>query len=407
MRRVINPLLDSGQFLRQHVVPLRKGASVVGRMLVLTPASGHTESLAAFQRALLPTLPAADGVDFGAVYHPAEVSGLVGGDFYDVFDRPAGRCVVVGDVSGRGPQAAAAGVTARAYLRATLSTGGVTGAVSSLNEALVGELAVEQFVTMAMATRESADVWALVLCGHPPPLLLRDGHVVQFRSGDLLLGLSGAQQWARQLFHLQRPARPHRPDRARRLGPGSGLRGNTSAPMRFRAVLPGSARLAPRGGGLEAFVDTMIPWFQLGAGAVSVGRARGALDAITEHLAGARLEHLDERLIDQPVVRHSLGRLAVDVHAAGCMLTDVAGHMEEGTGGLEGILALKAHANEQALAATDRAMRLGGGAAYAGATALDRLFRDARAGVVMAPTPDAIYDMLGGARAGHPLFPPW
>lgn len=185
---------------------------------------------------------------------------------------------------------------------------------------------------------------------------------------------------------------------------GSGLRGNASAPMRFRCTLSDSARLVPSGQGLEAFIATIIPRFQLGAAAVSVGLCYGARDAISDHLHRARLEHLDQRLIDQPVVRHALGKLTVETLAADGMLTTVSGAMESSQPSLEQMLALKAHANESALTVTDQAMRLGGGAAYSGQTPLDRLFRDARAGVVMAPTPDAIYDMVGKARAGQPII---
>lgn len=185
---------------------------------------------------------------------------------------------------------------------------------------------------------------------------------------------------------------------------GSGLRGNASAPMRFRCTLPPAARLTAPGQGMVTFRDTVIPWFQLGAAAVSVGLCRGAQQAISQHLETTVLAHLDQRLIDQPVVRHSLGKLTVTTMGAEAMLTTVAEAMTADRASLEQILALKAHANEAALAVTDQAMRLGGGAAYSGQTPLDRLFRDGRAGVVMAPTPDAIYDMVGRARAGRPLL---
>jgi len=47
-------------------------------------------------------------------------------------------------------------------------------------------------------------------------------------------------------------------------------------------------------------------------------------------------------------------------------------------------------------------MRLGGGAAYSGRSGADRLFRDARAGVVMAPTADMLFEMIGRVAAGQP-----
>lgn len=185
---------------------------------------------------------------------------------------------------------------------------------------------------------------------------------------------------------------------------GSGLRGNASAPMRFRCSLPAAARLTAPGQGLAAFLETIIPWFQLGAAAVSVGLCRGAQHAISQHLQTTVLEHLDQRLIDQPVVRHSLGKLTTNTLGAEGMLATVADALQRDQASLEQILALKAHVNETALTVTDQAMRLGGGAAYSGQTPLDRLFRDSRAGVIMAPTPDAIYDMIGKNQAGLSLW---
>lgn len=196
-------LRKSGQFLRQQAVALREDGEIVGRLLLFMPAAAHTEAQATFQRALLPSIPNVEGLAVGATYHPAEASGLVGGDFYDFFPLPSGYGVVVGDVSGRGPYAAAAGVTARAYLRATLATSGLTGAVAAVNRALCHELDDEQFVSMAMVNRESVDVWTLTLCGHPPPLLYRDGQVTSFGSRGMVLGLHEDQEWARQLFQLK------------------------------------------------------------------------------------------------------------------------------------------------------------------------------------------------------------
>lgn len=181
---------------------------------------------------------------------------------------------------------------------------------------------------------------------------------------------------------------------------GSGLRGNSSAPMRFRCELADAAHIGPPAGGRAILLDAVIPWFQLGAAAVSLGLCRAAATFARSHLSGSVLEHLGERLIDQPVVRHNLGRLIADVDAAGGFVRSVAAAMAAGTASMTQVLELKALANEAALTATDRAMRLGGGAAYSGRTVMDRVFRDARAGVVMAPTADMLYDMVGRVAAG-------
>ena len=68
------------------------------------------------------------------------------------------------------------------------------------------------------------------------------------------------------------------------------------------------------------------------------------------------------------------------------------------------MLALKAAAAEMAIAVTDETMRVCGGAAFSRQLPLERLFRDARAATVMAPTSDVLRDLLGRALTGMPLF---
>jgi len=65
---------------------------------------------------------------------------------------------------------------------------------------------------------------------------------------------------------------------------------------------------------------------------------------------------------------------------------------------------VKAAANDAALEITEAAMRVCGGAAFSKALPIERSFRDARAGSVMAPTADALYDFYGRAVTGLPLF---
>jgi len=68
------------------------------------------------------------------------------------------------------------------------------------------------------------------------------------------------------------------------------------------------------------------------------------------------------------------------------------------------VLEAKAAATEAAVSVTDMAMRTCGGAALGGAHGIERLFRDARAPIVMAPTSDQAYDFIGRALCGMELF---
>lgn len=68
------------------------------------------------------------------------------------------------------------------------------------------------------------------------------------------------------------------------------------------------------------------------------------------------------------------------------------------------ILESKAAAGETSTEVTDLAMRVCGGAAFSRAVGVERHFRDARAATVMAPTTDVLYDFIGRAACGLPLF---
>src|SRR4051812_23244662 len=69
-----------------------------------------------------------------------------------------------------------------------------------------------------------------------------------------------------------------------------------------------------------------------------------------------------------------------------------------------GVLECKAAAGESANEVLDLAMRVCGCAAFRKGMGVERLFRDARAAGVMAPTTDILYDFLGKAVCGMPLF---
>jgi alkylation response protein AidB-like acyl-CoA dehydrogenase len=68
------------------------------------------------------------------------------------------------------------------------------------------------------------------------------------------------------------------------------------------------------------------------------------------------------------------------------------------------VLETKAAAGEVAISVTSAAMRAAGGAAFSRHTSIERLFRDAHAGAVMAPTGDTLRDFIGKAVLGMELF---
>ncbi|CAB3789395.1 hypothetical protein LMG28138_02758 [Pararobbsia alpina] len=67
------------------------------------------------------------------------------------------------------------------------------------------------------------------------------------------------------------------------------------------------------------------------------------------------------------------------------------------------VLEVKASAAEATLEVTDTAMRICGGAAFRKEVGIERLFRDARAASIMAPTSDVLYDFIGRVLCDMPL----
>mgnify|MGYP001580857014 CR=1 FL=1 len=106
----------------------------------------------------------------------------MGGDFYDVVQTPTGVHLLIGDVSGHGPDEAALGVALRIAWRALVLAGLPAAQVlRGVEQVLLAERNDdEHFATVAMVTLSNdlsrADV---VLCGHPAPLLVRGDEVVQ------------------------------------------------------------------------------------------------------------------------------------------------------------------------------------------------------------------------------------
>ncbi|MGW1150723.1 PP2C family protein-serine/threonine phosphatase [Streptomyces rubiginosohelvolus] len=148
------------------------------------------------QEHLLPSkLPAVVGWDLSASYEVGDPMLDVGGDFYDAVPRPDGSiALLIGDVCGRGAEAAALTGLARHTLRTLLEEGTDPGtALSRLNRALRQEGATRFLTAVVVTMAPQADgTVRLTTCsaGHPRPLVLRaDGSISEVVSGGLLLGI--------------------------------------------------------------------------------------------------------------------------------------------------------------------------------------------------------------------------
>lgn len=147
------------------------------------------------QSLLPPVLPVVDGIGFAAEYVPTGGDADVGGDFYDVVPLPDGRwLVVVGDVSGKGVQAAAVTGLVRDVIRVLVTDGKpLPEALARLNETLV-QRGGGRYCTLALAAvgrgfHGQLDV-SLHLAGHDRPVLVRgDGQASFVGAGGTALGL--------------------------------------------------------------------------------------------------------------------------------------------------------------------------------------------------------------------------
>lgn len=188
---------------------------------------------------------------------------------------------------------------------------------------------------------------------------------------------------------------------------GLGMRANASAPMTLEdcEVEPG-LQLTDDGAGFKAMLEIVLPLFNLGTSAVALGLCRAAVAETAAHLKSARFEHLGQSLGESlPTLRAQLATMQIDTDGLAARVDDLVDHLERprDTTMLR-VLESKASAGDVAIAVTSAAMRACGGAAFSKHLSIERLFRDAHAGAVMAPTGDVLREFIGKAVLGIPLF---
>ena len=182
----------------------RRAGTAVANTRLYTERSHIARTL---QTGLLPgRMPHMPGWNVATLYRPAGEQNWVGGDFYDAFEVHGGWMTLVGDVAGRGAEAA----TLTGLARYTLRTAGKLmddplDAVRMLNAEL---RAREQMSLCSVAAvllhendgRASAEI---VCAGHPLPLLARDGHVEPVGCFSPMLGAYEIDDWARTTVELE------------------------------------------------------------------------------------------------------------------------------------------------------------------------------------------------------------
>jgi alkylation response protein AidB-like acyl-CoA dehydrogenase len=123
------------------------------------------------------------------------------------------------------------------------------------------------------------------------------------------------------------------------------------------------------------------------------------------HLSATRLEHLDQALSGQATVRADFARMRLATDGVRALVADTLSALgAQREDAMLRVLEVKAAGAEAAIAVTDLAMKVCGGAAFRKELGIERRFRDARAARVMAPTTDALLEFIGRATLGLPLF---
>ncbi len=211
----LEQLLGARQAARQNAARLTANHSITEAIVLLVLLTGLTlllggylghlavqreiarnqalETTRTLQQSILPArVPEIPGCELAIRFSP--IGGeLVGGDFYDVYEvGPGTWAVIVGDVCGKGAEAAAVSAMARWTLRSLIGTSaGPADALRFLNESMLRQEVDARFITLAymQVTVDGVAAHAELACaGHPSPILvpLEGEPTAIAASGDLL-----------------------------------------------------------------------------------------------------------------------------------------------------------------------------------------------------------------------------
>ena len=163
------------------------------------------------QESLLPpSLPTMPGFEIASYYRPSRAGFDVGGDFYDVFQLADGDwAVLVGDVCGKGPEAAAVTGLVRHSIRTAAMTGRRPGNVLAIaNREMLRQELGDRFCSVVLmrvhADRDGATL-RVSTGGHPLPIVRRaDGGLEEIREPGMLLGIDDDAEFSEVAARLDR-----------------------------------------------------------------------------------------------------------------------------------------------------------------------------------------------------------
>ena len=186
---------------------------------------------------------------------------------------------------------------------------------------------------------------------------------------------------------------------------GIGMAGNSSIAMVLSDVaVPSANIIGGEGDGQELVFNVVAPTFLVGLAAVYVGIAQSALEEAAEH-AKTRKYPNGDALANVPAIQSYLADMSIATESARQLVIEAARAADAGEPtSLPLVMQAKIAATETAQRVTRLAMEIGGGQAYSRALPLERHWRDAQAGSVMAPTNEVLKEWLGKIMTGLPLF---
>jgi alkylation response protein AidB-like acyl-CoA dehydrogenase len=185
---------------------------------------------------------------------------------------------------------------------------------------------------------------------------------------------------------------------------GLGMRGNASMPMLFSNVKVSEAnRVGPSGSGAEQVFNVVAPFFVIGLSAVYTGVALNACNTIIQY--SMHRKYSDESaLCNIPTVQNHIAEIFTKANSAKHYTLAAAKSGANGDAdALAQIISARLNASDMAVEVCHKAMKIGGGTAYAKRITIERLLRDAYAAQVMAPSTDVLSIWLGKALTNQPI----
>ena len=354
---------------------------------VIAPAADDTDRQARYPRAALDALSHAG---FLGLLSAREVGGLGGGlaESVRVIERIAQDCPCTAMVL----TMHYCGVALIEPFGAAPAIGAVRRAIAAglhVSTLAVSEAASRSHIWAPAGTASGADTDDVVHLNALKSMITSAGEA------DSYVWISRAIQGEGNTLWLVNSRLPglHIPSRF----DGMGLRGNASSPIAAQDVaVPRHCMLGADGEGEAVKGRYLMPFFTTLIATTSIGLMQGVLRRMLAHVGGTYFASTGAALADLPTIRAYLAQAQLKADQAQLLRDDaVAAVQAQRADTRTRLLQCKAAAAEAALEVTNIAMRVCGGAAFRKELGIERLFRDARAASVMAPTTDVIYDMLG------------